>query len=428
MSFLLETLRLGLANLRLHKLRSLLTALGIIIGIAAVVAIAAYGEGAKLAALEDIRQLGVKNIILRSVKPPESQTTQAAQRMIAYGLLWRDVRRIEGTVPYVERIVPLKEVGGQVTQGIYTAPARVFGTEPALLDTISLRIARGRYLTEQDMNARDPVAVVGWEVAERLFPLEDPLSSTIRIDEQTFRVVGVMGPVGLAGGAGTALVGRDLNFDIHIPMTSAVERFGDMQVKRTSGSMEITQVELSEVIVRVTDESRVQEVADQIKRITDLEHSQQRDVTAIVPLELLRQAERTQLMFNVLMIIIAGLSLLVGGIGIMNIMLASVTERTREIGIRRALGATRKHIIAQFLVETTVLSGLGGVVGVLLGLLMTLGIAVAHHFVEALEEPRVTQWSIVVSFLVATGVGIVFGLYPAIKAANQDPIVALRHD
>ncbi len=428
MNFLLETLRLGLNNLRLHKLRSLLTALGIIIGIAAVVAIAAYGEGAKVAALRDIRQLGVRNIILRSVKPAESQTAQATSRLIAYGLLRKDIRRVESTIPHLQCIVPLKEIGGQVYNGYYTAPAKVFGTEPTLLETLSLNIQRGRYLTDQDMLRHDPVAVIGASVAERLFPLADPLQSTINVDDQTFQVVGVLQPIGLAGGAGSALVGRDLNFDIHVPMTAAEDRFGDILMRRSSGSFEVTQVELSEVIVRVDDEKSVQDVADQIKRLLEIEHSQAKDVTTIVPLELLRQAERTQLMFNVLMIIIAGLSLLVGGIGIMNIMLASVTERTREIGIRRALGATRKHIIAQFLVETTVLSGLGGVIGVCLGLLMVACIAVAHRYVAALEQPYVTNWSIIVSFLVATAVGIIFGLYPAIKAANQDPIVALRHD
>ena len=182
------------------------------------------------------------------------------------------------------------------------------------------------------------------------------------------------------------------------------------------------------MILRIDDEAHVQTAAGQIKRVLDLEHAEAKDVTAIVPLELIRQAERTQLMFNVLMIVIAGLSLVVGGIGIMNIMLASVTERTREIGIRRALGATRKHIIWQFLVETTVLSGLGGLIGVGLGLALTFMIALAHYYVSAIEQPHVTQWSIMTSFFVATGVGIVFGLYPAVKASAQDPIVALRHD
>jgi len=429
MNFLLETLRLGLTNLRLHKLRSLLTALGIIIGIAAVVAIAAYGEGAKLAALEDIRQLGASNIIIQSIKPPESQSAaDATQLMSAYGITRRDVRRVESTVPHIEHIVRLKEIGSQVLNGIHTASARVFGTDPSLLQVASLHIDRGRYLTEQDMQQHNPVAVIGASVAERLFPLVDPLAGTIRVDSQSFRVVGILEKIGVAGGAGSALVGRNLNFDVHVPMTTAMDRYGDLRVKRSSGAFEILKVELGEVIIRVDDEKHVESVARQIDRIFDLEHKKTGDTDSVVPLELLRQVESTQLMFNVLMIVIAGLSLVVGGIGIMNIMLASVTERTREIGIRRALGATRRHIIAQFLVETTVLSGLGGVVGVLLGLALVLLIELAHQHIAAIEQPHVTQWSIIVSFFVATSVGIIFGLYPAIKASHQDPIVALRHD
>ena len=211
-------------------------------------------------------------------------------------------------------------------------------------------------------------------------------------------------------------------------MTTAAARFGDQTIKRSSGNIEATKVELTELIIQTPQESDVINVADKIKLILEKEHSSRQDVTTIVPLELLTQAERTQQTFNYLMIAIASISLLVGGIGIMNIMLASVTERTREIGIRRALGATRRHIVAQFLVETTVLSGLGGVIGIALGLGTTAAVVVFHGWFEQMAKPQLTGWSIVVSFIVATVVGIVFGLYPAIQASRQDPIVALRHD
>jgi putative ABC transport system permease protein len=429
MTFLLETLRLGLANLLLHKLRSLLTALGIIFGVAAVITMVAIGEGNKQKALADIRQLGVQNIIVRSVKPPApASVTEENQRMVSYGLLRRDLRRIEQTVAPVEQLVPLKQVGAQVYQGIHTAPAAVYGTTPALREVASLRVARGRYLTPSDLDAVDNVAVIGSEVAERLFPLADPLEGIISVDEQKFRVVGVLAPVGLAGGAGSALVGRDLNFDVHIPLTTADARFGDLRVRRESGTFEATKVEISELLVRVPDEKMVVKVADQVERVLEAEHAEQQDVTVVVPLELLLQSERTMLMFNVLLTAIAAISLLVGGIGIMNIMLASVTERTREIGIRRALGATRKHIVSQFLVETTVLSAIGGVIGILAALGLVLVLVLLHETVNGVEKPQVTTWSVVVSFCVATGVGIIFGLYPAIQASRQDPIVALRHE
>lgn len=435
MNFLLETLRLGLANLLLHKLRSLLTALGIIFGVSAVIVMVAIGEGNKQRALADIQQLGARNIILNSIKPPDDKSGSASNsRVIAYGIKRSDVRRLTETVFPVDKLVVLKSVGGEVSNGPSRAPAEVFGTQPDLLAVTNLQIARGRYLSELDLSTQANVAILGAEVAKRLFPLQDPLEGEIMIGTQLFRVIGVLRAVGLAGGAGSALVGRDLNFDVHIPLTAAENRFGDFIIKRQSGSMEMTQLEISQIYLQVPEQPQgseqqvVLDVADQVKLLMDQTHRDKGDVTTIVPLELLVQAERTLRMFNALMAAIASISLLVGGIGIMNIMLASVTERTREIGIRRALGATRKHIIAQFLVETTVLSGLGGVVGIAVGLAGVLFVTVLNQFLPGIEQPRLTLWSVLVSFGVASGVGVVFGLYPAIQAARQDPIVALRHD
>jgi putative ABC transport system permease protein len=436
MNFLLETLRLGLANLFLHKLRSLLTALGIIFGVSAVIVMVAIGEGNKQRALADIQQLGARNIIINSIKPPDNKNTSNANRMMSYGLLRSDIRRIETTVEPIERLVVLKGVGSEVKNGAQRSPAAVFGTQPDLLTVTNMRVARGRYLSAVDMAAQANVAVIGSEVASRLFPLQDPLQGYVHIGEQVFRVVGVLAPVGLAGGAGSALVGRDLNFDVHIPLTAAEHRFGDIVVKVQAGSREITQVEVSQIYIQVPDEKKGQaaqqqlvlDVADQVKMLMEQTHSSKDDITTIVPLELLLQAQRTLRMFNALMAAIASISLLVGGIGIMNIMLASVTERTREIGIRRALGATRRHIIAQFLVETTVLSGMGGVAGIALGLAGIAFVTVLNHFLPGIERPQLTMWSVVVSFFVASGVGVVFGIYPAFQAARQDPIVALRHD
>jgi putative ABC transport system permease protein len=431
MTFLIETLLLGLVNLSLHKSRSLLTALGIIFGVAAVITMVAIGEGNKQKALADIRELGARNVIVRSVKPPSDATRSgsSSQVLIDYGIRRKDIRRIESTIAGIERIVSLKRVGSNVTSYKRKVAAEIFGTTSELAQVTRLRVARGRYLSDADqLKSANNVAVLGAAVAERLFPLQDPLDKLINIDQQSFKVVGILRPVGLAAGAGTALVGRDLNFDVHIPMSAAMARFGDTRVNRGNGSFEATSVEVSEVYIQIKAENAVPVVADQIRFLLNEEHKEKGDVTTIVPLELLIQAEKTQKMFNVLMVAISSVSLLVGGIGIMNIMLATVTERTREIGIRRALGATRMHIAYQFLVETTVLSGIGGIIGILVGLGAIALLVYANQYFPSLEKPRIVPISILVSFVVASSVGIIFGLYPAVQASRQDPIVALRHD
>ncbi len=435
MQFLFETLRLGFANLLLHKMRSVLTALGIIFGVAAVIAVVAIGEGNKRQLLADIEKLGARNIIIRSIKPQETQQRSQRQRTLMYGLTRADYRRLEDIqfkTGLISRIVPLKLTGTKVSVGDKQEDAKVFGTTPDLLGVTSLHVERGRYLTEADEQRFERVAVIGAEVARRLFPLTDPLDGHITVHngpmQASFKVVGLLRPVGLAGGAGATLVGRDLNFDVHIPIAAAQEQFGDRIVTIKPGTMESVVNELEEIYVESANQAVVRPLAEQVKRVIEFEHlTKGNDATVFVPLELLEQSERTAMMFTYFLGFIAGISLLVGGIGIMNIMLATVTERTREIGIRRALGATRRHITAQFLVEITTLAGVGGIIGVGLGLAAT---AVLNLFHEKLNLGRlvITPWSIGVSLGVAVVVGIVFGLYPAMKAARQDPIVALRHD
>ncbi|MDZ4831629.1 MAG: ABC transporter permease [Phycisphaerae bacterium] len=442
MPFLFEIIRLGLRNLKLHKLRSTLTSLGIILGVAAVIVVVSIGEGNKRAALRNIEALGATNVIVRSVKPPEANNSnQARSFLVAYGILFQDLRRLRESMADASSIVPLKTVGSEVSYGATRIQSQSFGTTPELLDVARLRLEpRGRYLTQDDLDTRAPVAVIGSEVAKQLFKLRDPLGADLRIDSQVFRVIGVLKPVGLAGGSGSALVGRDLNKDIHIPLSTAESNFGNSVVRRQAGSFSGEEIELSEVYVVAPDTEQVLNVADRVKRILDVGHPGLVDVQVVVPWELLENAKRQLLVWNIMLVAIAAVSLLVGGIGIMNIMLASVTERTREIGIRRALGATRRHIVLQFLVETGSLSSLGGVIGIALGVGVSLGLGELIPTLAKLPwlrgmasskfalEPAITLWSIVVSFLVAAGVGLVFGIYPAVIASRKDPIEALRHD
>ncbi len=443
MNFLLEIIRLGMQNLRLHLLRSVLTSLGIILGVAAVIIMVSIGEGNKQAALRNIEALGATNVILRSVRPPEASQFGSEERSIIskYGLTRQDLRRLENFLTDVADIVPLKEVGGEISYRSSRTISQSFGTTPALLDAANLRVEnRGRYLTDDDLERGRNVAVIGSQIARQFFPLEDPLGKEFRIDQRVFRVIGVLRPIGLAGGAGSALIGRDLNKDIHIPLNTADLEFGDIIIRRSSGSFSGEEVEISEIFITARSTDTVIDTAARIQRIIEIGHENLADVEIIVPWELLEEAKRTTMVMNFMLIAIAAISLLVGGIGIMNIMLASVTERTREIGIRRALGATRKHIMLQFLVETGSLSSVGGLIGIGLGVGISVGLEqflrwlltetfISQYFQSTVSfETQVTGWSIIASFVVAAAVGLIFGLYPALVASRQDPIVALRHD
>lgn len=442
MAFLLEIIRLGLRNLALHKLRSTLTSLGIILGVAAVIIVVSIGEGNKLATLREIQALGATNIIIRSEKPPQtSSVSNRTSLVVKYGLERKDLRRLQSSLDDAAFIVPLKSVGGEIRRRTERTVSQVFGTIPELAEVANLRVrAGGRYLVPADIEAAAPVAVIGSQVADTFFRLEDPVGKDIRVDSQVFQVIGVLEQVGLAGGAGAALVGRDLNKDMHIPISTAKQQFGDTFVRRSSGSVSGEEVQVGEIYLQAATTDDVIELAARASRILEIAHDGMRDVQVIVPWELLENARRTMLVWNIMLISIAAISLLVGGIGIMNIMLASVVERTREIGIRRALGATRGHIIAQFLVETGSISTLGGILGIGVGVGVSLGLgpfvgwALSLPAFRGLVEetfqltPAITSWSIVVSFAVAAGVGLIFGIYPAIVASRKDPIEALRHD
>jgi|TARA_B100000959_G_C14989683_1_gene627233 putative ABC transport system permease protein len=442
MNISLETIVLGLKSLRLHALRSVLTSLGIVLGVASVIVMVSIGEGNKQSALRAIQSLGATNIIVRSQRPPESQQVGSQRRSFVakFGMTRTDRHRLGQFVP-ADTIVPLKAVGSEISKGASRTTSQTFGTIPELKDSANLRVQEGgRYLVDGDLERRAPVAVIGSEIEKLFFSLSNPVGQQFRIDSRIFTIVGVLKPIGLAGGAGSALVGRDLNKDIHIPLTTARLEFGDVVIRRQSGSFSGEEVEISEIYITAPSTDEVISMAEHIRSIMKVGHPDMKDVEIIVPWELLENVRRTTATMNILLTAIAAISLLVGGIGIMNIMLASVVERTREIGIRRAVGASRSDIAIQFLVETGSLSATGGLLGIFLGIGISLGLVDFFPWVASLLgwvsaddagirlETQITLWSIVVSFIVAAGTGLVFGIYPAIMASKQDPIVALRHD
>ena len=425
-----RTIRLGVKSIWMHGLRSLLTVLGIVFGVCSVIAMLAVGEGASADVQAQIKKLGSDNIIIESVKPADTQQSSQSRgpSSLEYGLTYRDIATIKNVLPNVKIIVPARLIPQTVWRGTRNLECKIMGTVPWYPEMRNHKVARGRFITQAEMDEKLNVCVLGDKMVRQLFPIDNPIGKNVKVEGSYYRVVGVMEPatrigkVSATGGEAGDLSGSSASYRMFIPLTAAKYRFGETILKRSSGSFEAEKVELHEVTVQVANQEDIIEISLIIDEILDRNHKKQ-DYAITVPLELMRSAEETKRIFNIVLGAIAGISLVVGGIGIMNIMLASVTERTREIGIRRALGAKKRDIVLQFLVETVILSGAGGLIGVLLG------VTIPFFITYFSDMPTiVTLWSAVLAFSISAMVGIVFGIYPAFRAAEMDPVEALRHE
>jgi putative ABC transport system permease protein len=423
---LATTIKLGVKSLLLHKLRSGLTMLGMIFGVCSVIAMLAIGEGASYEAQERIKRLGSTNIIINSVKPPEEreQTTSRRSFVIEYGLTYDDASRLQFTIPNVASVLPMRIIRENVRFGRNQEPCQVIGTLPSYPDMQGFELAAGRFLSTLDEKHQRNICVITTGLAQRLFPYQDPLESTIRIEQVYYQVVGLVNETGTPEQRPQQgeMEGEPLDNNVYIPLSTARVRFGETLVRANQGSFSAEKVELHRVVIKMENTESVIAAESQISNLLNRFHDKS-DFELIVPLQLLREAEAAKRMFNIVLGSIAAISLLVGGIGIMNIMLATVTERTREIGVRRALGAKKKDIVAQFLIETLVLSIGGGIIGVGLGMLVPI-------FVEIFTDMKtiITLWSVALAFCISGFTGIAFGIYPASQAAELDPIEALRHE
>ncbi len=409
----LELLRGALDGLRSHRLRSGLTTLGVIFGVAAVVGMASIGEGARREALRQIEVMGASNILIDFARPEEGDERETALNRNPQGLTIRDCDALRELVPGAKVVVPMRTQERKILAGERKATLNLVATTPDLFELYNLRLIHGRKLTLSDETNFRRVCVLGCGARLELFPLESPLDREILVGRQLYTVVGVAarGPAGGIDIEGVDL--RDRNMDIYVPLATSLKRDPPL-----GGDSPLTRI-----IVQMPEPERLDLFAGLVERIIHRRHREVRDFKVIVPVELLRQHQETQRIFNIVMGTIASISLLVGGIGIMNIMLASVLERTREIGIRRAVGARQSDIARQFLVEAVLLSLSGGVVGVLVGVLLARGITLYAGW-----ETAVSLWAILVAVAVAVGVGIIFGWLPARRAARLDPITALRFE
>lgn len=437
-----NNLRIALDSLVANRLRSFLTALGIIFGVGAVIAMLAIGRGAKEEIMNQMKLVGVNNIVIKPVTEKkegegdekegegteEKKATEQKQKAkFSKGLSLADAHSILKMVPTVEAISAEMILDQDVIYQSKSKKLKTVGVEPSFFSLNNIGLAEGRMFNEQQLATGEGVCIIGAGVKRKFFLSEDPIGKDIKCGQQWLRVIGVTDEKLISSATKENLGIRDYNMDVYIPIQTALVRYRNPAFKIQENRWmrddnPVPTHQLDQLIVKVRDPEQLTESAGIISRMLKRRHSDVEDFEVTIPEQLLKQQQKTKDVFNIVLSAIAGISLLVGGIGIMNIMLASVLERTKEIGIRMALGAQKSDIVMQFLFEAVLISLCGGIIGILLGV-------AGAYFVDKVADIKtiISAISILLSFVLASSVGLIFGISPARKAANQNPIECLRH-
>lgn len=407
-----ENINIAALSLIDHKFRSFLTMLGIIFGTASVITMVSIGEGAKIQAIAKYKDMGISNIIIRDKDMTETDLEQVRMKF-SQGLSLRDAQVIGEIIPGVVDVAPQTEKKIDARFGDKSSKATLIGITPSIIKILNYQISKGIFINNDHYERQLKVCFLGASVSHDLFGYENPVGQSVKLDDQWFEVVGVMETKSLFTETVGELASRDLNSDIYIPLSTFTKRIP----KENRFSSEIKQL-----TVKLENSDRLEQSASVIRSILNRHHFNNNDFSIIIPFELLKQEEKETRIYNLLLASIAAISLIVGGIGIMNIMLASVLERTSEIGIRRAIGASKVDIMNQFATEAVVMSVTGGIIGVLLGITLSFVIS----FGTAVHT-NLTLYSIFIAFGFSVLVGITFGYLPARKAAELKPVESIRY-
>ncbi len=430
----IENVKIAVHELNANKLRTALTMLGIIFGVGAVIAMLSIGEGARQETLDQIKLMGTNNIIINATRVKNDQQ-EKEKGTFSKGLNLQDCASIAKLNPYVDRVVPQREYNARLINKTKIGEVTVIGTTPDYPTTYNQSLSYGRFFVQNHLDNYSNVCVIGAGVKSKFFKYDNPVGKEIKLNDSWFRIIGVIQKKIVSSSTIEEYGIRDFNQDVYIPFTTLTNKMFNYEPSSGGnggnfyyfgGEQKVSVIDRSSVVratIKVNDDSKLNAAAKLTRLILERRHNGVKDFEIIIPEELLAQKQKTQRIFNVVMGAIAGISLLVGGIGIMNIMLANIMERTKEIGIRRAVGASRQDVLNQFIYEAIIISVLGGLLGIVTGFLLTKMITTYAEW-----KTIITPYSVILAFFVSVAVGLVFGIYPAKQAADKDPIESLRYE